>query len=603
MQTKPLLSPISLSAAIFIAVMAVGWRAGLAQEVTLDVANADEALVDTLRRNALSLRMPTGDVPPSGADITAAARADYGRLTGVMYEAGFFAPVISIRLDGREAADISPLAPPTQVARIAITVQPGAPFRLGQADIGPLAPGTALPGGFATGQPVTTALLQDATQSALSGWQRIGHAQAAVAQQQIVARNRDAVLDVDIEIMAGPVIRFGRLLPVGEIRMRPERIIAIAGLPTGQVYAPETLARAETRLRDTGAFGAVALRLEPANEDDSADVTAILDEAPPRRLGFGAELASDQGVALSAYWLHRNLFGGAERLRFDLAIAGIDDIQNGDGIDTTLSARLDRPASLGPDTAFSLAAETFILREPTFRTEGGRIMAGLSYRRSDQITLSGGIGLESARIVDGLGRRDITRLTLPLGLTGDWRDDPIDARHGSYVAAEAEAFGLLGASSGARILLDGRRYWPLGRATRFAMRSQIGGIIGADPADIPPEDLFFSGGAGTVRGQPFRSLGASQAGLAMGGRGFLGLSAELRHDLGEGGFGIVGFADLGGISAAAWDIDGTNWHSGAGIGLRYTTPFGPIRVDLATPVSGAAAGRDLLLYIGIGQAF
>ena len=596
---------INFLAAICVAALGLGLRAGTAQEVTLSAPNAPEAVIDRLRRDALLLRESDDGALRSGADITAAARADYGRLIGVLYEAGFFAPVISIRLDGREASEISPLLPPARVARVEITVQTGAPFRLGQAQIAPLAPDTVLPTGFAPGQPANTALLRDATQAALLGWQSIGHANAALSHQRIVAQNRDALLDVDIGLAPGPVIRFGDLLPLGQLRMRPARITAIAGLPSGEVYSPTALNRAEARLRDTGAFGAVALSLAPAKGDNVADVTAIVEEAPLRRLGFGAELASDAGIQLSAYWLHRNLFGGAERLRFDLAIAGIDDLQNDDDIDTTLSARFDRPATFGPDTALSLEAETFILREPTYRIEGARIAAGLTHRLSDAITLSGGLGLEFSRIEDGLGRRDLTRLTLPLGLIVDWRDDLIDARRGSYIAADVEGFGFFGASSGARIALDGRRYWPLGagRATRLAARGQIGGMIGADLADIPPDDLFFSGGAGTVRGQPYRSLGATQSGLASGGRGFLGLSAELRHDLGESRFGLVGFADLGGISAEAWDIDATTWHSGAGIGLRYVTPFGPIRVDLATPTSGAAAGRDLFIYIGIGQAF
>ena len=596
---------INFLAAICIAALGLGLRAGTAQEVTLIAPNAPEAVIDRLRRDALLLReSDEGDVR-SGADITAAARADYGRLIGVLYEAGFFAPVISIRLDGREASEISPLLPPARVARVEITVQTGAPFRLGQAQIAPLAPDTVLPTGFAPGQPANTALLRDTTQAALLGWQNIGHANAALSHQRIVAQNRDALLDVDIGLAPGPVIRFGDLLPLGQLRMRPARITAIAGLPSGEVYSPTALNRAEARLRDTGAFGAVALSLAPAKSDNVADVTVIVEEAPLRRIGFGAELASDAGIQLSAYLLHRNLFGGAERLRFDLAVAGIDDIQTDDDIDTTLSARFDRPATFGPDTGLSLEAETFILREPTYRIEGARIAGGLTRRLSDEITLSGGLGLEFSRIEDGLGRRDLTRLTLPLSLIVDWRDDLIDARRGSYIAAELEGFGLFDASSGARIALDGRRFWPLGagRAARLAARGQIGGIIGAELADIPPDDLFYSGGAGTVRGQPYRSLGATRSGLASGGRGFLGLSAELRYDLGESRFGLVGFADLGGIIAEAWDIDATTWHSGAGIGLRYVTPFGPIRVDLATPTSGAAAGRDLFIYICIGQAF
>ena len=576
-----------------------------AQEVTLSAPGAAPALIDRLRGNSLLLRPADGQTSRAGQDITAAARADYGRLIGILYEDGFFAPVISIQLDGREASEISLFSAPARVDRVDIIIDTGAPFRLGQAQIGPLAPDTRLPQGFRPGGPATTPLLRDTTRAALEAWQDLGHATADLAEQRITANHRAALLDVAIQLEPGPVIRFGALLPEGQERMRTERILAIAGLPVGEVYSPRALARAEERLRDTGAFSAVALRLAEPSAGDVADVAALLDEAPLRRLGFGAEIASDEGIRLSAYWLHRNLFGGAERLRFDLEVSGIDDIASGDGIDTELTARFDRPASFGPDTSLSLEAVAVLLREPTFRIEGFGLEGQLFHRLSDRVTLNGGLGLSFSQIEDGFGRRDITRLTLPLGATYDSRDNAIDARTGSFGQLTLTPFHVLSGSGGTRLTLDGRGYWPLGAdgATRLAARVQFGAVAGGALTDIPPDDLFFSGGSGTVRGHAYHSLGAVQAGRASGGRGFAGLSGELRHDFGETRFGIVGFVDAGQISAEAWGQGSSDWHAGAGLGLRYRTPFGPIRVDLATPVSGTRAGGDLYLYIGIGQAF
>ena len=119
---------------------------------------------------------------------------------------------------------------------------------------------------------------------------------------------------------------------------------------------------------------------------------------------------------------------------------------------------------------------------------------------------------------------------------------------------------------------------------------------------MPPDWLFFSGGAGTVRGQSFQSLGALQGGVETGGRSFAGASLELRQDL-FGAFGAVAFADIGYVGADALWQDAGDWHAGAGLGLRYDTPVGPIRLDLATPVAGTGASGDLHLYIVIGQAF
>lgn len=595
---------LALPKAAALAVAAILATPLAAQEVTLTAPGASEALVERLRANALLLRRPEDGTLRTGEDITAAARADYGRLIGILYEEGFFAPVIGIRLDGREASAISPFSAPSQVARVEIDIETGPPFRLGRADIGPLAPATELPDGFATGATATTPLLRATTRAALEGWAAQGHAIADVGSQQITAQNRAAILDVAIRIDPGPVITFGNLIPEGQARMRVERILEIAGLPTGEVYSPEALDRAEERLRDTGTFSAVALRLGDPRAGDVADVDAILAEAPLRRLGFGAELASDEGLQLTAYWLHRNLLGGAERLRFDLEISGIDELE-GDGIDAELRARYERPATFTPDTSLAIEGALVFLQEPAFTIRGVGVETTLTHRVSRTVVVEGGVGLTYSDIDDALGRRTILRFTLPLRATYENRDNPMDARGGAYADLRLRPFQVIGGSGGARFTLDGRGYWALGEEerTRLAARVQLGSLFGADLVDIAPDDLFYSGGSGTVRGQAYRSLGALQGGRPSGGRGFLGLSGEVRHDIGDTNFGIVGFADLGYISEGAFGDGAADWHAGVGIGFRYTTPFGPIRVDLATPANGDNAGQEAYLYIGIGQAF
>jgi len=574
-----------------------------AQEVRLTAPGASENLQTRLRGISLLLRPPEDGSTRTGEDIVAAARADYGRLIGVLYEEGFFAPVITITLDGRDATTISPFDPPPAVRNVDISVVTGAPFRLGEARIAPLAPGTELPAGFRGGEPATTPLLRDTTAAALNAWRQQGRAIADVADQSIRADNRAAILDVAIRVEPGPVITFGQLLPEGQERMRVARILEIAGLPTGEVYSPEALTRAEARLRETGVFSAVALQLRDPRDGAIADVTAILDEAPLRRLGFGAELSSDEGVQLSAYWLHRNLFGGAERLRFDATVSGINaDV---DGIDGELTARFERPATFSPDTDLALELGFAYLDEPLFSIEALSFGAGLTHDLTDRLTLRGGVGVDRIRFSSALGSATVTRLTLPLGATFDGRDDPLDARAGLYGDITLTPFKIVGDGGGARMTFDGRAYRAFGTddRTRLAGRLQLGTLIGGSVTEIPPDDFFYSGGSGTVRGHSYQSLGAIQNGVPSGGRGFLGLSGEIRHDIGETNFGVVGFADVGAISADALGQGSSDWHAGAGLGFRYATPFGPIRVDLATPVTGPDAGREAYLYIGIGQAF
>lgn len=137
----------------------------------------------------------------------------------------------------------------------------------------------------------------------------------------------------------------------------------------------------------------------------------------------------------------------------------------------------------------------------------------------------------------------------------------------------------------------------------LAFRGQLGSVAGPDLSEAPADYLFYSGGGGSVRGQPYQTLGVElPSGDTVGGRSFVGLSAEARVALTEK-IGVVGFADAGYIgSEEFYDGSGT-WHSGAGLGLRYATGIGPIRLDVAVPTSGPEVDEDFQVYIGIGQAF
>ncbi len=136
----------------------------------------------------------------------------------------------------------------------------------------------------------------------------------------------------------------------------------------------------------------------------------------------------------------------------------------------------------------------------------------------------------------------------------------------------------------------------------LAGRLQWGSVIGSGLFQTHPDILFLSGGGGTVRGQPYQSLGIDLGpNSTIGGRSFLGTMLELRTNFTDTLGGVV-FADAGYIGPDSFPDGSGEWHAGAGIGVRYNTGIGPLRVDLAAPVRGDT-GEGLQLYIGIGQAF
>jgi translocation and assembly module TamA len=575
---------------------------------TLDfrVPNAPDELREALERGSL-VRALEAEGRTDPLDVMAAARAEYGRLIGLLYEQGYYAPQISVRVDGQEAADMETLRPPQAIRQIAVLVEPGPRFQFGRTDVAPLAPDTDLPAGFATGEPARSTLVRDASIAAIDAWQRQGHALAEPVGQEVTAVHPDRRLDVALRLAPGPQLRFGALNPRGAEATRPDRIRAIAGLPRGEIYDPEAIADAETRLRRTGTFSSVALRTaDAANPDGTIDIDALLDEAPPRRLGFGAEIDTEAGLRVTGFWLHRNLLGGAERLRVEAAIEGIAARDRGIGF--TVDGRYRRPATFTRDTDLELGLRAATLDERDYDAETVQADVLLVHRFSDQLTGRAGVLLryERARFGEPRVTRNFATLALPFGLERDTRDDPLNARSGTFLLGQIEPYlGFAGADHGARLTVDARAYTGFG-GDRFVLagRAQAGAVLGSALDRTPRQYLFYSGGGGTVRGLPFQSLGVEVDGVRSGGRGFAALSGEARTRV-TSAISLVAFADAGYVAERAFGGQ-SGWHAGAGVGLRYDTPVGPLRLDVAVPVRRSAFDADarrVQLYLGIGQSF
>jgi translocation and assembly module TamA len=574
-----------------------------AQEVAFSAPGASQELLQSLRGASLVLSA-VAESPVVAGDVVAAARAEYGRLLGALYGAGHYSGVISVRLDGREVANIPVLEDPAVVRRVDIVVEPGPLFRFSRAEITPLAPGTELPEGFALGQPAASRLVEEAAGAAVDGWRDIGHALAAPVAQEITADHARAALSAGIALAPGPRLRFGPLSIRGNQAVRTERVRAIAGLPEGEVFSPGDLRRSAERLRRTGAFRSVTLReADRPGPGDLLPIEVLVEEELPRRFGFGAELSSDEGLRLTSFWLHRNLLGGAERLRIGGEISGIGGASG--GADYLLDVTYSRPATFTPDTSLTLGFQAERAFETDYDLTAFEVSGGLTHVFSETLTGSAAIAYRFSRVRDDFDTDDFQTLTLPLGLIWERRNDPLNPTDGFFLQGEAMPFlGFDSAGSGVRVTLDARGYQGFAD-DRFvaAARVQLGSIYGPSFLQTPRDFLFFSGGGGTVRGQEYQSLGVSvlRGGTVQtGGQHFIGLQSELRARVTDT-IGVVAFHDVGFVAAEDWGDDLGGWHSGAGLGLRYLTPIGPIRFDVAVPVRGGDDGVQL--YLGIGQAF
>ncbi|MBL9048680.1 MAG: BamA/TamA family outer membrane protein [Tabrizicola sp.] len=577
------------------------------EKLGFSVAGADERVADAVRRASLvaGLHAQAEDDPQ---DLIAAARADYGAILSALYSLGHYSAVISIKVDGREAAEISAIDPPGSISQIDVRVDPGPPFRFGTVTVVPLAPGTTLPADFRRGGVARSGLISEALDATVLSWRNNGYAKASLAAEDVVADHATSRLDVELTLNPGPRLRFGALAVEGETRMRERRVRKIAGLPEGEVFSDAELRRAEKRLRRTGIFSSANLVEDEAiTAPDLLGITAQVVEQKPRRYSLGVEVASLDGVSITGSWLHRNLLGGGERLGLMGQITNIGAGES--GVDYGLELTLDRPATLTPDTTAGLVLGYAHLDEVDSSLDA--IEFGLRFSHVFSDNLTGRIGLTYDYLIarDPGGSFSFRNLSVPIGLTWDKRDVANNATKGFYLDLTAKPFAGFGTTgTGLRTTLDGRIYRSIGEPGRLvvAARAQLGAVLGSDLLETPWDDLFFSGGSGTVRGHPYHSLGVEitrDTGpvVQIGGNYFLAGSLELRARVSER-FGLVGFVDWGSVGLDSFTGAFSNSHAGAGIGLRYDTGFGPIRADVAAPISGTT-GDGVQFYIGLGQSF
>lgn len=194
-------------------------------------------------------------------------------------------------------------------------------------------------------------------------------------------------------------------------------------------------------------------------------------------------------------------------------------------------------------------------------------------------------------------------LSVPLGLRLDTTDDPLDPTRGVRLALETTPF--FGDRAFVRTSLAGATYYDLldDQGLVLAGRARLGGILGAELLDVPGDKRFYAGGGGSVRGYAFQAIGPrTPGGDPVGGLSLLELGLEARIRF-TNALGLVTFLEGGQVFEEEFPNFDEKLQLGVGLGLRYFTGIGPLRLDVAFPLDKRRDDDDFQIYVSIGQAF
>ena len=577
---------------------------------TLALAGTDRELNDNLKEASLLIRMEK--VPPSGLiGLIARARDDQANLIAKLYEEARYGGVVTIFIGGRQLETMSftdAVAPRGGKIAVTITVSPGPIFRFGNVDVdGSTSRQAASDAGLTRGSFASSRTILAGETAIVTAWKRAGHPYARVSGRKVVADHATKAVDVSIDVVPGPVARLGRTVIVGAQDVDADFLARQADIPEGEIYGPDILEKSRKNLAKLEALASVSVRVAEAPGPDGV-VPVIIDvsERKFRTVGVGATYSSTEGAGAEAYWMHRNLFGEAETLKVQAQVGRVFEASHWDQYDASFSVLFGKPGIWGPDTRLDLRAAV-LQEDPDPYYRRGIVLEGLVSREmTDFLTLTGGLAYDWARTDDAFGWHDYSTLSTPLIAKYDNRDNALDPTSGIFARLRGEPqFELTSNSLFFTADSELRVYRTLDEDGRFvlAARGMAGSIFGADIVEIPPHHKFYAGGAGSVRGYAYLNVGPRIEGYgATGGLARVEGSLEARIKVTET-IGLVPFVDVGLVTENS-DFGGDEEFAvGVGLGLRYYTSVGPLRLDVAVPLEPRPSDPDFAVYVGIGQAF
>lgn len=542
---------------------------------------------------------------PNAAIIGARAREDEKLAVRLMRSIGYY--------DASAVATIAQTPGGARPVTATIAAVPGPLYRLGsiKLDAGPTVPPSLIADNFAlkVGEAIDAVRVQGAEANLSLILPRNGYPFAEVGQRDILLDDETRTGDYTLPIAIGARSSFGGIRTAGDAVFDAEHIGVLTRFDRDELYDSRKVDDLRDALIATSLFSTVSV--EPVKTGQAGpDGTEYVDllvrqtRGPARTLAAEAGYSTGQGLRAEVSWTHRNLFPPEGALILT-AVGGTQE--------QGASATFRRSNAGRRDRTLQIIASALRSDVEAFTSLTGTLGARISYDSTPiwqkPLTYSFGVelvGTREDRFDFNRGARERGNYfiaALPLFAGWDKSDDLLNPTRGFRVKANLSPETTVRgpARPYARAMIEGTAYYPVSDSIVVAGRARFGTIQGIDRDDLAPSRRYYAGGGGSVRGFGYQELGPrAPDGRPVGGRSFNEFAIEARYRFGN--FGIVPFIDAGQVYES--NIPQlSSIRFGAGIGGRMYTNFGPLRLDVATPIARKPGESKVALYISIGQAF
>jgi translocation and assembly module TamA len=596
-------------------------RAADPQPYRVDIALTGDASQDAILRATSDLMTLRGNAPVSPFGLIARARGDIERLKTALESFGYYQSSVTIKINGAALtapglAESLAALPANSEARVAIGFVRGPLYHVRAVTIDGELPASAQ--NFLLlkpGAPAVAADVVGAGAQLLAALEEQGYAFAKVDPPIAYEDQVDSVLDVTFHVEVGPRVRIGEIRLEGLKSVHEKPVRRKLTLHTGEQYSSSAIERARHDLLAMGVFSAITVQVgTPVDESGSVPITFQFRERPGHAVTVNIAYSSDLGGSGGVTWSDRNLFGNAQQLNVSASVLNVGgSATTGLGYDT--GVKFIQPDFFRPDQSLQLAVGAVKQYLQAYNQTAITSGVTLTRKLNKNWTVNGGVSTAHEQIIQEGATHDYTLVALPLSIIYDSTDlsSPLDdPRHGMRDSASVAPTRSLGQTSATFLISQVKiaAYYDLehlfdtaaGRSV-LAARALVGFAQGAATFSLPPDQRFYGGGSGTIRGYRYQSVGPQfPDGNPEGGTAITAGSLEFRQRIGAN-WGVAVFADGGQVSTSLRPLSST-FYTGLGTGVRYYTPIGPVRFDIAVPTKHYISNGDPFeIYVGLGQAF